>query len=128
MNLGQSHNQTHETYHTFTVIIPNSKLKVSHIYPSLSSGTNINVAAILGEAAQPCEQSQWSELYEAYSTKCYKLMFHLHIHTHTDIFRKQIGTNKMSPEFHVIGTYQRGDMPHFLFGINSARSCYLISK
>ena len=37
------------------------------------------------------DKSQWSELYKAPSTKCYKLMSHLHIHTRTDIFRKQIG-------------------------------------
>ena len=36
--------------------------------------------------------SKRRELSKALSTKCCKLMSHLHIHTHTDIFRKHRGT------------------------------------
>ena len=37
------------------------------------------------------DTSQWSELYKAPSTKCYKLISYLRIHSRTDGFRKQRG-------------------------------------
>ena len=55
----------------------------------MSAGPYIDVAAILEEAAPPCELiqwSQWSELYKAPSTKCCKLMSLIYTFTYIKIY------------------------------------------
>ena len=63
-----------------------------HTHASLSWLASAAIHLGCGSSALWTDTREWSELYKAPSTKCCKLMSHLHIHTCTDIFRKQIRT------------------------------------